>query len=230
MTALNYRAEHLTHVCDTKPQVLYILLSPCSTLFLSQPAILTTLSRRNRTHRNTATMTSEYTKNRGLSQQILSQWTHLCERPREGERLRFYLAYFQEVLPYGVSVYHIPSDPPKPTSEEVQFCLDEGKTFMCGLVLSKDVYAVDIQQLVVDEKLTRPSDKDMVINDDGSWRFFTAAAEVKVYNRLPNDEYELLGVFDPIKRAWEMAAFLQREYDGVKKRLPRIPDSMTEVW
>ena len=175
-------------------------------------------------------MTSEYAKNRGLSQQVLSLWTHLCQRPREGDRLRFYLSYFKEMLPYGVTVYHIPSKPPKPTSEEVQFCLHEGKTFMCGLILSKEMYAVNVQQLVIDEKFTKPSDKDMVINDDGSWRFFTAGAEVKMYNRLRNNEYELLGVFDPIKRAWDLAAFLQREYDCVKSRLPRRLDSMTEVW
>lgn len=172
-------------------------------------------------------MTSEYAKNRGLSQKIISLWTQIGKDPRDaGDRLRFYLAYFPEVLPYGVTVHHIPSKPPNKTTQEVQFCLHEGKIFICGLILAKEMYAANVQQLVADEKYTKPSDKDMVISEDGSWRFFTAGAEVKMYNRLRNNEYELLGVFDPIRNAWELAAFLQRQYYAT----PRRVEGFTESW
>ena len=60
----------------------------------------------------------------------------------------------------------------------------------------------------------------MAKNDDkGTWRFFTAGDQVRMYKCHQNGEYELLGVYHPIDNAWDLAAHLQREFDGIEPEI-----------
>ena len=162
-------------------------------------------------------MTSNYAKNRGLSQETLSLWKSVGENPRDvTERLRFYLSYFPEVVPYGVTVHHVPGGLSSNTRQQIQFWLGSGKIFMSGLV-AMEMNGVKNEHPAEDESYTKLYDEDLV-RDDGTWRLFTAGALVRMYNCLRPNEYELTGLFHPIDDAWKLAAHLQREYDSMKKQ------------
>ena len=174
-------------------------------------------------------MTSNYAKNRGLSQQTLSLWKSIGDPPRDvADRLRFYLSYLSEVVPYGVTVHHIPSRPSyntrhlpsRPSSDtrqKIQFWLGTGKIFMAGLV-SLEINGVNAEHPATDEAYAKLYDEDIVSDDGGTWRLFSGGAKVRMYNcHRSTNAYELTGLFQPIENAGELAAHLQREYDSMKK-------------
>ena len=179
------------------------------------------------------TSTSNFTRNGGLSKQTLALWKDVGEHPRSvADRVRFYLAYFQEIVPSGIHVHHITSGEWKNTKHEIQFSVGTDKIFMAGLVYMNEKNGANVEKLVADEGYTKLRDEEMV-TDHGSWRFFTAGPEVRMYLVHPNKEYELLVVFHPIDYAADLAANLQWQYNIMKSKQPparRSLDGVSEVW
>ena len=85
---------------------------------------------------------------------------------------------------------------------------------MSGLI-SSELVPDRLEQAIAEEALIKYNDGDFE-NDDRCFRFFTGADEVKMYNSYTVDEYELMGVFDPIEDAEVVAAHLQRQFDSMR--------------
>ena len=99
---------------------------------------------------------------------------------------------------------------------------------MSGLVYTDEKNGANVEQLVADEGYTKLSDEDMVM-DNGTWRFFTAGPQVRMYYCHRNKEYELLVVFHPIDYAADLAAHLQWQYDSMPPTR-RSLEGVTQVW
>ena len=173
-------------------------------------------------------MTSNYAKNHGLSQETLSLWKSIGDPPRDvADRLRFYLSYLSEVVPYGVTVHHLPNRPSSSTGhpprrpssdprQEIQFWLGTGKIFMAGLI-SMEINGVNAEHPATDDAYAKLYDED-IVSDNGTWRLFSGGAQLRMYNCHRINEYELTGFFNPIENAGELAAHLQREYDSMMSK------------
>ena len=161
-------------------------------------------------------MTSYYAQNRGLSPATLELWRTIGERPSSvDERLRFYLSYFSDVVPYGVTVNHIPSNKGSSAYQEIQFWRsDTSKIWMSGLV-SLGQIVTDVEKMAAGDAYTNHRQGDMV-KDYGIWRFFTGLEEIHMYNCERPDEHKLMGIFHPIEKAWDLATHLQRQYDNME--------------
>ena len=72
-----------------------------------------------------------------------------------------------------------------------------------------------LEQAVAEEALFKYNDEEFE-SDGGCFRFFSGGDEVKMYNSYTVDEYELMGVFDPIEDAEVMAAYLQEQFDSMR--------------
>ena len=57
----------------------------------------------------------------------------------------------------------------------------------------------------------------LFVRDGYTWRFFTATGEMRFFMNSSNerDEWYFAEEFDPIEGAQDVAAFLQKEYDGL---------------
>ena len=71
------------------------------------------------------------------------------------------------------------------------------------------------ENLAADEAYTKFMDGYYVRDDDAKWRFFTGTRRLRMY-RGRGEEWGLKREFSPIADAAVVAAYLQREFDGLR--------------
>ncbi|CAD6587166.1 MAG: hypothetical protein ASARMPRED_003014 [Alectoria sarmentosa] len=162
-------------------------------------------------------MTSHVARNGGLSQQTHEAYRCYGRTPRGvDERLHFYYTYLLDVVPWGITVNHIPaerSNDPRASStrEEIQLLTLSGTIFMSGLV-SMERSATMIETVAADEAYSKWLDGDFV-PDDRKWRFFTGLTQIRFFESPRGDEWDLVDNFNLMLNAQGVAAFLQQEYN-----------------
>ena len=158
-------------------------------------------------------MTSSYARHGTLSHETIRLYGHMLRSTEH--RVAFYLSYFQEVVPDGVTVHHIPSATYGNPRQEIELRTVSGRIFMSGLVSKERGYQI-LEECAADEAYTKWDDGDCVQFDDGGWRFFTAKENVRMYSSFPGHEYEMMESMEPVDEAREVAAWLQRQYDSLR--------------
>ena len=166
-------------------------------------------------------MTSLFVRNNGLSRDTLGAYTAYCIDPgAEDDRLHFYYRYLVEVVPYGVTVHHIPADRSRcglhntNTREEIVLLTPSGGIFMSGLVSNEKQY-VHIEQVAGSEAYTKWLNGDFV-PDDYNWRFFIGVGRIGFYNSRNLDEWYCVNHSNPIDDVDSVAAHLQLEFDKLE--------------
>ncbi|KAL9135741.1 MAG: hypothetical protein Q9175_003065 [Cornicularia normoerica] len=164
-------------------------------------------------------MTSEFARNQGLSQRTREAYERSRGSNNVEDRLHFYLTYLEDLVPFGLTVHHVPTqrgDDPRPSNarEEIQLLTFPGMIFMSGLV-SMESAASLIETVAASEAYTKWLDGDFVPDYD-NWRFFTGLATIRFFKSHDGDEWELEREFHPILHAAEMADTLDQEFDKLE--------------
>ena len=158
-------------------------------------------------------MTSYFARYGALSRQT-NELEYYNAHPRSvGERLDFYMQYLQDVVPYGVTVQHIPSDIPENKSEEIHLLTPSGKIFMSGLV-SRDRNHNHTEDIAASEAYTMWLESEFV-QDGQNWRFFTALDALRFFNSQDGDSWDMKQKCNPMDRADAVAEFLLQQYDSI---------------
>ena len=177
-------------------------------------------------------MASLYSINGGLSLRTEDAYIrHGGNQLRVKDRLEFYLAYLQDVVPGGVAVVHIPRNiqpfdlrlseqttraPAHVEREEIQLRYD-GRIFMT-CVLSLDFNPTTVEEVAGHLAYVHWRDGYFVRDYHRAWRMFTALNDLRFFSSRHGNEWDRTAIFDPIVHARDVAAYLQREL--ARSRLP----------
>ena len=156
-------------------------------------------------------MTSYFAQHGVLSDDTLRAYErYRWSRPH---RLRFYCNYFEDVVPAGVTVHHIPSGIHVNSREEIELRTLRGNIFMSGLItLEND--SSDLEQAAGDEAFTKFLERDFV-RDDERWRFFTGTSRLNFYECNGNEDWELAESLMPIRHLRHVAEYLQWHFESL---------------
>ena len=158
-------------------------------------------------------MTSYYARTGQLSLSTHA-WAGYDARPGNlNTRLNFYMSYFQDVVPSGVTVRHVPSDGPV-QREEIQLLTNTGKLFMSGLISHRSDHS-ETEQVAADEAFTKWLDGDFV-PDLQNWRFFTGLAELRLFKSHEGDSWKMTKRYRPMDYPDRVAEFLQEQYNSLR--------------
>ena len=163
-------------------------------------------------------MTSIAARNSRLSQETLDAYDRYGAHPQnQHERLHFYLAYFRDVVPSGITLRHTPAEraPNKNlqnTREEIELLTPSEQIFMSGLISMEGTIAL-LETIAGDEAYTNWLE-GCVVPDDGHWRFFTGIADLRFY-KGHHDDWDRVCTFHPILEEQEVTAYLQQEYNSL---------------
>lgn len=169
-------------------------------------------------------MTSKLVQNRGLSPQTLDAHRRCrANRYDADERLWFLLTYLEDVVPWGITVHHIPGDRTDGKGENaregIQLQTPSGMIFMSGLVSTESGQQY-IEPVAAGEAYSK-WDLGYFVPDGENWRFFLGAGPVGLISFFNSrqasqgDDWELKYNFETIDSAAELAAYLQQEFDSL---------------
>ena len=130
------------------------------------------------------------------------------------DRLNFYLNYLIEVVPYGVTVQHVPTDFFDSTCEEIHLLTPSGRIFMSGLV-SRDSNHHRIEEVAASEAYTHWLNRDFA-RDRENWRFFTGLFHLRFFNSDLGNTWDMAHCYRPLNYTLFVAQFLQEEYDSLQ--------------
>ena len=159
-------------------------------------------------------MTSYFARYGRLSPQTQGLAEHGARPQNVYERLNFYMNYLQDVVPYGITVQHIPSDRPENNSQEIHLLTPSGQIFMSGLV-SRDRNHNHTEEVAGSEAYTYWLDGEFAPDGD-NWRFFTGLAALRFFNSVQGDSWELQQSYHGMDYAEYVAEYLQEEYDSFR--------------
>ena len=158
-------------------------------------------------------MTSYYAQHRRLSSQTLEAYQRVNLSAHD--RLIFYLNYFQDVVPAGIAVHHVPHHSSAGSRKGIELRTPTGRIFMSGLTSMESRFE-RVEQAAAEDAVEK-YDRDLFVRDDGTIRVFTALTQLRVYSYFGGLDWEPMGVLPPIPDVKEMADFLQRQYDSVRE-------------
>ena len=135
------------------------------------------------------------------------------------DRVYFYLLYFEDIVPQGVTVHHIwnSSSNDRTPTQEIQFLTPSGHIFMSGLVsleLDKDPLKTATKR-----KARWYYRHAYYADDDDCWRYFTALKYIRTFNAYydyEDERHEFVGTCHPISDAAVQAQSLQGQYDSMR--------------
>ena len=160
-------------------------------------------------------MTSYFARHYGLSQETHEAALYGAQPRNVNDRLDFYLKYLKDVVPDGVRVRHIPaSGILNSTCEEIHLLTRSEGIFMTGLV-RRDRNHHRTERVAADEAYSYYLDGEFVPDGD-NWRFFTCHDSLRFFNSEERDHWNLAHCFRPMERPFEVAQFLQEEYDCLR--------------
>ena len=191
----------------------YCTLNSSSFSPSSHPYLSSTIGVHTRSKRlSLLTMTSHYALHQQVSNRTHEAYLQCGDHPRDlNDRLNFYILFLKDVVPYDITVHHVPRDrnPRLPHREEICLLTRSGKIFMTGLI-SLGTQTKYVQDQAAGEAYTRWLRRQFV---DGNWRFFTGLMRMTFCNGFDNNEWEQVVERHPEDYAREIARYLQQEYD-----------------
>ena len=134
-------------------------------------------------------------------------------------RVYFYLLYFEDIVPQGVTVHHIWDDSSNdhtPT-QELQFLTPSGHIFMSGLISL--VLGKDSLNSAAKKKARWYYRHAYYADDEECWRYFSASKLIRTFNGYKDYGdawHEFLGACRPIDDVEVQAQSLQRQYDSMR--------------
>lgn len=164
-------------------------------------------------------MTSSFATHRLLSRQTHMSsisGARLSTVTTLDDKLTFYLNYLKDVVPYGVTVQHVPSDQPSGKREEIHLLTPSGKIFMSGLV-GKDRNPTWVEEVAASEAYTLWLEGEF-IPDGETWRFFTGLERLRFFNSDERDSWKMESCEAPMDKPDRVAEFLQQQYDSLTYR------------
>ena len=167
-------------------------------------------------------MTSMYVFYEGLSQQTRKAYEKYTSPSRTpDDMLDFYLHYLRDVVPFGITVNHVPANKnlepiiSQNSREEIQLVTNlSGKIFMTGLISLERHFSL-LEPIAADEAYTHWLDGDFV---DRNWRFFTGIDRVRFCRGSQDAEWEIVDEFWPMSNPDQVAEYLQEEYNRLEQR------------
>lgn len=165
-------------------------------------------------------MTSEYARNGHLSRLMLDAWSQCRDSPSSVDaKLQFYFRYLYDVVPLGICVQRVPSEPNTDQHstahrEEIQLLTLSGRLFMSGLI-SRERVPTSIETVAANEAYGSWLEEDFVPGDS-DWRFFTGLISLRFYKGHHGDEYDVVETLSPMLYPREVAAYLQEEFDNLR--------------
>ena len=157
-------------------------------------------------------MSSYYARHHQLRPQTL----HAYNRYNNGirDRLYFYTCYFNDVVPYGITVNHVQGVSSGSMRRVLELRTHTGRLFMYGLV-SMEHNTSQLTSAAADEAYEKFIG-GYFARDDGAWRFFTCLTQVRLYACFDgNYSWEFQGLCHPIHHVRELARWLQNQYDSL---------------
>ena len=158
-------------------------------------------------------MTSYFASHYGFSLETYEAAAYGAEPRDVNDRVDFYMKYFRDVVPHGVTVQHVPGYFVENTSEEIRLLTPAGEIFMSGLV-RKDRNHKRSEDVAAGEAYTHWLNGEFV-PDGLNWRFFTCHDSLRLFNSEEGDEFVLAHCFRPMESPLYVAQFLQEEYDSL---------------
>ena len=156
-------------------------------------------------------MTSYYAQYQQLSARTHDAfaWSE-ARREDLNARLTFYFIYLQDVVPYGITVHHIPRNFGQ-NREKIWLATYSSQIFMTGLI-AMETNPTYCEEQAADEAYTQWVDGYFV---DRNWRFFTGLFRIRFCDGYEDAEWERVVDLDPMQNPAEVAQHLQECYDGL---------------
>ena len=162
-------------------------------------------------------MTSYYARYGGLRPDTQAAY-RMCNDTLE-DRVYFYLLYFEDIVPQGVTVHHVTdsSSNDSTLTQEIHFLTPSRRLFMLGLV-----------SMVLDTRPLKRVTRDQArwyyrhayyADDDECWRYFTALEDIETFNGYhdyADQWHELVATCHPIDDVAVQAQSLQGQYDSMR--------------
>ena len=175
------------------------------------------------------TLTSYLAQNDRLREQTIEAYYRSESAPRDlKSKLDFYIAYLEDVVPTGLTVFHFPVGVDErgqpivrnPEREEIQIQTHLKQIFMSGLV-SLEHNTRKLEETACDEGYTKWGNGDFT-RDWNNWRFFTCHTRIQFFSGK-DDDWEESGDFDPIEDAKKVTEYLQQELEKPMVQQSLIP-------
>ena len=135
------------------------------------------------------------------------------------------MLYFQDVVPYDVSVHHVPAyiqahDLNEGSStirrEEIQLRCMEG-ILMTGIV-SMELHGFDVTEIGAVLAYEHWRHGMLVRDPRQEWGMFTCLRELRFFNSLDGREIQGVHTFRPIADVRDVVRYIRREYERIRGR------------
>ena len=171
-------------------------------------------------------MSSYFEYHGRLSNQTMQAWNRMNDHHCTfGDRLRFYMLYFQDTVPYDVSVHHIPAhiqahDLNEGSStirrEEIQLRCMEG-ILMTGLV-SMESQNYDLTEIGAVLAYEHLRDGMLVRDPRLAWGMFTCLRELRFFYSIDSRLIREAHTYRPIADVRDVVRYIRREYERIRGR------------
>lgn len=118
-------------------------------------------------------------------------------------------------MPLGVYVHHIPHSLSTNNREEFELQIVSGRVLMSGLISTGGGQQSSIEEVAAGEAYTKWQDGEFV-RGAMNWSFFTGLTELRFFQSVGEDSWELDAEFHPIWHAEYVAAYFQEEIGKVR--------------
>ena len=141
------------------------------------------------------------------------------------DRLSFYVQYFQDVVPYNVSVCHVPAYAqtfdlmpdgyPLYRREEIQLRSPEG-ILMTGLI-SMEFYPESISSVAAIVAFEQWRSGLVVRDNRQAWGMFTCRHEMRFYISRNGRDYDGVDYLSPLEDVREVVRYIRHEYERTRR-------------
>ncbi len=193
--------------------------------FLLSPSLLYCSQNNKQAEANTR-MASTYSRQNGLSQVTIDAWDRLGENPRHTQdRRMFYLHYLSDVVPFEVSVIHIPNhQQPYDITGEARDFREEiqlewaRKIFMTGVISLDDHTPYRAETAAGALAYYHWSDGYCVPDRDQAWGMFTGTNKIRFCRSRDGREWERVASFHPTDDVRSVVAYIRNEYERIRRQ------------
>ena len=171
-------------------------------------------------------MTSYFEHKGRLRRSTIEAWDRFhSSRSTFEDRLSFYMLFFQDVVPYGVVVCHVPAYAqtfdlmpdgfPLFRREEIQLRCMEG-ILMTGLV-TMEWYPDSVGSVAAIVAFEHWRDGLVVRDHRQAWGMFTCRHEMRFYVSRNARDYDGVDYLNPLDGVEEVVRYIRQEYENIRR-------------
>ena len=171
----------------------------------------------------TTRMASIYSRQNGLSHDTIRAWQQIGAHPRgTRDRRMFYLIYLADVVPFEVSVVHIPSHLQRHDitgasyndREEIQLQY-AGRVFMTAVV-SMDHRPIWVERAAATLAYHHWREGRCVRDPHQAWGMFTATDQIRFFISRDGRNCDRTAICDPILDVRHVVAYIRQEFERIR--------------